>query len=73
MGINSLIRNVSLQQFRQMIGLQRSSGLTIMNDRKTRHQQSNSRLTNAFKQQINQKQCTSNFVLNFHRKIFIFR
>lgn len=36
-GINSLIRNVSLQQFRQMIGLQRSSGLTTMNDRKTRN------------------------------------
>ncbi|CAF1618682.1 unnamed protein product [Rotaria magnacalcarata] len=36
-GINSLIRNVSLQQFRQMIGLQRSAGLTAMNDRKNRY------------------------------------
>jgi hypothetical protein len=33
-GINSLITNMSLQQFRQMIGLQCSSGLTTINDRR---------------------------------------
>ncbi|UJR10125.1 hypothetical protein I4U23_014348 [Adineta vaga] len=33
-GINSLITNISLQQFRQMIGLQYSSGLTTCNDRR---------------------------------------
>lgn len=37
MGMNSLIKNVTLQQFRQMIGLQRSSGLTGKTDRKLRH------------------------------------
>lgn len=37
MGMNSLIKNVTLQQFRQMIGLQRSSGLAGKNDRKIRH------------------------------------
>jgi hypothetical protein len=62
MGINSSIRNISLQQFRQMIGLQRSSGLTTINDRKIRHQH---RLTNAFKQQINQKQLISPRTTNF--------
>ena len=33
-GINSLITNMPLQQFRQMIGLQCSSGYTAMNDRR---------------------------------------
>ncbi|CAF2541225.1 unnamed protein product [Rotaria sp. Silwood2] len=33
-GINSLITNMSLQQFRQMIGLQCSSSLTTTNDRR---------------------------------------
>ena len=34
-GINSLITNISLQQFRQMIGLQYSSGPTTSHDRRT--------------------------------------
>jgi hypothetical protein len=34
-GINSLITNMSLQQFRQMIGLQCSSGLITTNDRRS--------------------------------------
>jgi len=34
-GINSLITNISLQQFRQMIGLQCSSGLITTNDRRS--------------------------------------
>jgi len=33
-GINSLITNIPLQQFRQMIGLQYSSGLPTINDRR---------------------------------------
>jgi hypothetical protein len=33
-GINSLVTNMSLQQFRQMIGLQCSTGLTTINDRR---------------------------------------
>jgi hypothetical protein len=33
-GINSLVTQISLQQFRQMIGLQCSSGLTTINDRR---------------------------------------
>ena len=33
-GINSLVTNMSLQQFRQMIGLQCSTGLTQVNDRR---------------------------------------
>jgi hypothetical protein len=38
-----------------MIGLQRSSGLTTINDRKIRHPSLNIRLINAFKQQENKK------------------
>lgn len=52
-GINSLIRNVSLQQFRQMIGLQRSSGLTTTNDRKNRNN------TNSFTHQISSSSSSS--------------
>jgi len=58
-----------------MIGLQRSSGLTTINDRKNRHQSSSSsniRLINAFKQQENQKlnqqqlsSRMSNIIFNF--------
>jgi hypothetical protein len=67
-----------------MIGLQRSSGLTTINDRKNRHQSSsNIRLINAFKQQENQKlnqqiypqQFSSrmfNFIFNFYTKILFF-
>ncbi len=73
MGINSSIRNVSLQQFRQMIGLQRSSGLTTPYDRRIRQQ---NRLTNAFKQQANQKALISprtfDCIMNFHQKNFRF-
>ncbi len=63
--MNSLIKSVSLQQFRQMIGLQRSSGSSSINDRRHRNnynnlnQQSlppsNIRLINAFKQQENKR------------------
>jgi hypothetical protein len=63
-----------------MIGLQRSSGLTTINDRKNRHQSSsNIRLINAFKQQENQKlnqqqlsSRMSNFIFNFYTKILFF-
>ncbi|CAF0896219.1 unnamed protein product [Adineta steineri] len=36
-GLNSLVKSVTLQQFRQMIGLQRSTGLTALHDRKNRN------------------------------------
>jgi hypothetical protein len=63
---------MSLQQFRQLIGLQRSSGLTAINDRRNRgggdnlNQQttSNIRLINAFKQQENKKQWSQDINMN---------
>jgi hypothetical protein len=58
-GINSMITNMPLQQFRQMIGLQCSSGLTNINDRRissSLRTSDNRRLYSSTNPNLNQQQ-----------------